>query len=255
MRRLALSLVAIVLFSDVASAQLFPRAPWNRRASISNSGCPGGVCPSGTMTRASSVGHWTYPGTISSHLQNTHRVSTAGLTREQMLDLHDALHEGRAYTPTRIAKPAKSVLVPRVESPMALPVPAQARPKLQSDALFGLSAVEPEIPEHVLAQIAAPVDAGFRKELAKAIQTARKAGKIDVRQALKLRVAMLSPAFVEQAKELAVVQIAFSGESSEHVPVSPDGVVQVAGINWEGLAKFLEAFLPLLLSLLEAFGR
>ena len=39
--------------------------------------------------------HWTYPGTISGHLQSGHGVNPAGMTKEQMLNLHDALHEGR----------------------------------------------------------------------------------------------------------------------------------------------------------------
>jgi hypothetical protein len=39
--------------------------------------------------------HWTYPGTISGHLQSGHGVNPAGMSREQMLNLHDALHEGR----------------------------------------------------------------------------------------------------------------------------------------------------------------
>jgi hypothetical protein len=40
-----------------------------------------------------SRGHWTYPGTISYHLRNKHGVNVAGMSREQMLNFHDALHE------------------------------------------------------------------------------------------------------------------------------------------------------------------
>jgi hypothetical protein len=54
-------------------------------------------------------GHWTYPGTINGHLESTHGVSTAGMSREQMLDLHDALHEG-------------SVVAPSAGRPVAMPV-------------------------------------------------------------------------------------------------------------------------------------
>jgi hypothetical protein len=42
--------------------------------------------------------HWTYPGTIDKHLQLDHKVNIAGLSHEQQLDLHDALHEGRAVS-------------------------------------------------------------------------------------------------------------------------------------------------------------
>ncbi len=40
------------------------------------------------------VGHWSYPGEIGNHLAKDHGVSTAGMTREQQLQLHDSLHEG-----------------------------------------------------------------------------------------------------------------------------------------------------------------
>ena len=39
--------------------------------------------------------HWTHPGTIESHLQSTHGINTSGMSKEQMLSLHDSLHEGR----------------------------------------------------------------------------------------------------------------------------------------------------------------
>ena len=49
-----------------------------------------------TVTRSS--GHWTYPGSIDSHLAGSpHYVSRsrlATMTYEQKLDLHDSLHEG-----------------------------------------------------------------------------------------------------------------------------------------------------------------
>lgn len=38
-------------------------------------------------------GHWTYPGSIDSHLQAGHGVSTSGMSQEQMLSHHDSLHE------------------------------------------------------------------------------------------------------------------------------------------------------------------
>jgi hypothetical protein len=44
-----------------------------------------------------SAHRWTYPGDLNSHLTQTHGVSTAGLSREQMLNLHDSIHEGRVY--------------------------------------------------------------------------------------------------------------------------------------------------------------
>lgn len=158
----------------------------------------------------------------------------------------------------------ESVLAPAVSMP-AKPMPA--KPARQTGSgLFGLESLELErsaaaaIPEHVLAQVDEPTEAplpvaeSFRETLAAAIGQARKSGKINFREWLKLRVAMRSPAFVQAAQELAVVQVAFSGEESDDVPFDETGAVQADGINWEGLAKFLEAFVPLLISLLKAFG-
>jgi len=79
-------------------------------------------------------------------------------------------------------------------------------------------------------------------------------GKMTRRDQLKLRVAMLSPSFRAHAEQLALIQIEFSGEVNESVPIGEDGHVQAGSINWEGLAAFLEKLLPLLLKLLEAFG-
>jgi hypothetical protein len=127
-----------------------------------------------------------------------------------------------------------------------------------SDETFGLGeTVAIEIPKHVLAQVDEPVEAAedpFRKSLVKAIAEARKKGTINLRDSVKLRVATLSPAFLERAQELAVTQVAFSGIESSDVPMDADGVIQVEGINWEGLAAFLEKLVPLILALLKAFG-
>ena len=94
----------------------------------------------------------------------------------------------------------------------------------------------------------------FRPAFLRAIRQARKSGDINLRQAIRLRTASFSPAFLEEAKALAVVQIAFSGETSDEVPVTEAGAIDVNGINWNGLIQFLEALIPLLLQLLNAFG-
>lgn len=44
------------------------------------------------------AGHWSYPGEISNHLAKDHGVNASGMTREQMLNLHDSLHEGTAVS-------------------------------------------------------------------------------------------------------------------------------------------------------------
>jgi hypothetical protein len=256
------SLMAVIFLPGSADAQLFRRNV--QRTATVQSSCPGGVCPTRQVVRAAvpqvvrSSNHWSYPGTIDGHLQSTHGISTAGMSREQMLITHDAIHEGRYVTP-RVAPVVIPASKPKSASVVPVPVPQAVKPVSVSEETFGLSKlVAVEIPSHVLAQIdnskPAEVQESFRRNLAKAIAGARKEGKINARDAVKLRVSMLSPAFVERAQELAVTQMAFSGEASEHMPVDDEGVVQADGINWDGLLKFLEAFIPLLLTLLERFG-
>jgi hypothetical protein len=36
---------------------------------------------------------WTYPGDLRTHLEQGHGVSTAGMSRFELLNLHDSLHE------------------------------------------------------------------------------------------------------------------------------------------------------------------
>lgn len=295
------SLAIIALAPSLAEAQLFRRS-FQRSTPVLRSNCPNGVCPTGQAVRQTvrnvvapqsnvSRGHWSYPGTISGHLQATHGVSTVGMSHEQMLNTHDALHENR-YVPnyhTSPAVPSPATVIqgsggyydrPQWKTPTS-PLPAKtATPaKTPASSTFGLVGSSVTIPSHVLAQIAPDVSFGlettipehvlaqvdtasapvkvsesFRTSLRKAIVEARKAGKITLRDATRLRVACLSPAFLERAQELAVVQIAASGEPSDSVPLNDEGMVEVEGINWDGLAKFLEVFVPLLITLLKAFG-
>ena len=92
-----------------------------------------------------------------------------------------------------------------------------------------------------------PKRTAFQKELVKAVRAQRKAKNLSAAQAIRLRVAITSPAFAKRAEDLAVIQMAFSDD----VPRTETGAIDRAGINWEGLAKFLQALLPLLLQLLE----
>jgi hypothetical protein len=49
------------------------------------------------------AGHWSYPGEISNHLAVGHNVNASGMTREQMLNLHDSLHESApVQAPVRV---------------------------------------------------------------------------------------------------------------------------------------------------------
>lgn len=98
-----------------------------------------------------------------------------------------------------------------------------------------------------------PEEGRFQKALRKAIQESRKKGEMSARQAIKLRVALLSPSFRKRAEDLAVTQMAFS-ENAEVLPRGTDGKVDRANIDWEKFLGFLEALLPILLQLLDLFS-
>ena len=127
-----------------------------------------------------------------------------------------------------------------------------ALPALPSDAQR-TSTIQPipDLSADIPIEVAEP---GLRRSLLKAINDARKNDSITVRDAIKLRVASFSPAFIEKAEELAIVQMAMSEEGETLLVRTASGEIDKTAIDWDGLAGFLEAILPLLLQLLKAFG-
>jgi hypothetical protein len=93
----------------------------------------------------------------------------------------------------------------------------------------------------------------FRQALLKAADAAAKKGELRRLDVVRLRVATLSPAFLERAQELAVVQMSFSGDDLGDIPVDTDGKIEVSRIDWEGLIAFLERLVPLILKLIDLF--
>jgi hypothetical protein len=89
----------------------------------------------------------------------------------------------------------------------------------------------------------------FRSALLKAAQEAAKKGELKRIDVVRLRVATLSPAFLERAEMLAKVQMSASGED---IPVDEDGRIEVR--DWGAFLDFLERLLPLLLKLLDLFA-
>lgn len=94
----------------------------------------------------------------------------------------------------------------------------------------------------------------FRKALLTASRSAAEKGEITRLQALRIRIASFSPAFLDRAQEMCVVQMVFSGENQDQIPYNEDGTVDQTAIDWEGLATFLERILPLILELLLSLG-
>jgi hypothetical protein len=67
-------------------------------------------------------GHWGYPGRIEDHLASVHGQNVAGLSHEQLLDLHDAIHEGRSIPQRQM--PVQPKPIPKQPAiPLRCPAP------------------------------------------------------------------------------------------------------------------------------------
>lgn len=248
--------MAALAMVNVASAQVFPNAPWNKKAPASH--CPAGGCPDSQT--ATSAGHWTHPGTISNHLEGAHGVPTNGMNREQMLDLHDALHEGRA--------PAMKQAVPYAIAAPAYVASSYGTPQtvLKTVTSYGSSGggfavgkrdadgavitsigstVSPEIAKSAT-QAIQPLAVGdrvkFRRVLLTAAKQARDEGDISAAQYFLLSAASRSPKVLDQ------IQAALHEQAIE------EGLATPQAIDWDALLAFIEKLIPIIIQLIDLFS-
>ena len=95
---------------------------------------------------------------------------------------------------------------------------------------------------------------GFHRQMVKSIRTARQKKIITVKQSVRVRTALLSPAFRKEAQALVVTQMSFSGVHDTLVEYDENGNIVETAIDWSGFADFLERILPLIVDLLARFG-
>lgn len=69
---------------------------------------------------------------------------------------------------------------------------------------------------------------------------------------IRLRVAMMSPAFRQQAEDLAIIQMSASGEGDD--PRDESGRIDRAAIDWDAIIAFIEKLIPLIMRLIDAFS-
>lgn len=153
----------------------------------------------------------------------------------------DCQHAKTAWAQQQVT-PAPPIVVQRAPETVLQRSAQVAEPK-QTAATFGEELSEAEIESGTK----------FSRSLVKAAMKAQREGKFKRADVLRLRVAMLSPAFRQQAEELCVIQIASSGEDSPF-EYADDGTIIRTAIDWDSLAAFLERVVPLILTLLKAFG-
>lgn len=97
--------------------------------------------------------------------------------------------------------------------------------------------------------------AGFRKTIIQAATKAFGEGEITRKQLLKIRLGTLSPAVLTKIEDVAIMQMAASGEDlSGIVEVNSDGKINRASIDWNNLIDFVERLIPIILQIIQIFA-
>lgn len=258
----ALSLMVVCLICTTASAQLLPNAPWNRLSK--SDACPNSQCPNSPLRSTASAGHWTYPGTISNHLEGAHGVPTNGMSRKQMLDLHDALHEGTAPTmkqslPAYVASSYAAQPAPLVVVKSGGSSGSTATSFGSSGGGFAVgqldkdgavissigSTVSPTIAQ-VGTQAIQPLAIGdriaFRRALLEAARQAKKNGDITAVEFFLLSAASRNPATLDKMQQAV------------HEAAIEDGLATAQAIDWNSLIEFIERLIPIIIKLIDLFS-
>lgn len=264
MLRSAMALAAICLFANAATAQLFPNAPWNTRFGNKSDACPGGVCPNSPLRSTATAGHWTYPGTITNHLEGAHGVPTNGMTREQKLELHDALHEGRSPTLNQ-SLPTTAPASYAVSSYAPPLVVVKTNGSSGGGSTGGFSVGSRDSDGYVITSIGSvispaiaapatqPIVQGitplaigdriaFRRSLLEAARNARKSGDITAAQFFILSAASRNPNVLDKMQQAV------------HEAAIEEGLATAQAIDWSSLISFIEKLIPIIIQLIDLFS-
>lgn len=179
------------------------------------------TCPSGGCPTTASTGHWSYPGTIDSHLRSTHGVSPAGMSMQQKLSLHDSLHTGTSNV-TTYSSPVVESVVTRYAPPVVAYQVVPTEPTVQR---WGDSDRQK-----------------FRVAFLQANRQARANGQITAFEFATLAVAARSPAALDKIQQVV------------HETAIQEGLATATAIDWDGLIGFLEKLIPLIIKIIGLFG-
>ena len=250
-----LSMLILGLLAGSSHGQLLSR--WFGSPKYS-SNCPGGVCPTSTaaprsIIQAAQPGHWSYPGSIDSHLEGTHGVSTAGMSRQQKLDLHDSLHEGTARSAQYAA--VQSAPRPYVQNTPQLAASGGSSGNLAVGMIYRgeiVASIGSPIVESMQSDsnlMAGPIrerigsNRQFRKVLLEAASKAVSDGTLSEARYNALRLQSLSPRKLEEIKSQVGSFAAEEGVLSSAVGID------WSKIDWEKLMTFIVKWLPVIINL------
>ena len=264
--------LTVLLLPSVAQAQLFPRLrAFNVQPNKVSSSCPGGICPTGVSaysvpsyasTANTGGGHWSYPGTITNHLESEHGVSTSGLSRQEQLNLHDSLHEGGSPQSGR-APQATTYYYPSPSTPLvgsvvnygstgSVSFGSTGSQVVQSYGSTGSSVGSSVVASDSVTVLRLGDRAKFKRNL-------MAAAKVRVQPGVK-DPADLEPGMITQDQYDALnFAIKFPGvaqklEAALHETAIENGLASNQAIDWDKLAAFIERMIPIILKLIDLFS-
>lgn len=270
-------LLCLICVANTGQAQLLKRIFGAKDTTQVSSSCPNGQCPTANSQRqftpianivsapfnaiSDARNHYTFPGTIDNHLEYDHGVSTAGMTRQQKLNMHDAIHRGETIVtsvpranyaqqyqsnyPSRssvgngsfgggssggfaVGKMYKGELVTSISEPE--PVPEMA-PVLASEAKSIVGGVFDKMRAR----------RAFRKVAIEAAQRKLDSGEWTKEQFGNFTFAIYVPRIADEMRE-----------SLEEKVVADGAFGSTQAVNWENIERMIELvikYLPMLLKL------
>lgn len=282
-----LVMCCLLCVANTGQAQLLKRLFGTKNTGEVSSSCPGGNCPTSSAPAAfqsapvanvvqmpfkavdNARGHWSYPGTIDSHLESTHGVSTAGMSRQEKLNLHDSLHEGTAQN-VAVSVPRANYVAPFVSNYSSYTVQSGGGStgglgstgsqsggstgnlwigKVLSDGsvVTSVGVTQPSQASQAssleVTQLRIGDRSSFRKSLLAAGRKARDAGEITSLEFFLLSAASRNPATLEKM------------QAAVHEAAIEEGLATTQAIDWDSLITFIEKLIPIIIKLIELFGQ
>ncbi len=273
MFRILMALVALCVFADVSSAQLFPNAPWNRNsatARFDNSACPGGVCPVpgqglGVLRPNVNVSYyggpqWTWQGDLATHLATEHGMALPPAPAPQYATSSYAaapssnyyqVRSGGSTGSARVSGGSTGSYVVRsggcTGSSLRVGCPDIDGAIVSSIISVG-STASPQLAPYSQAQLQGiqPLAIGdriaFRRSLLEAARNARKSGEITSIQFFMLSAASRNPNVLDKMQQAV------------HEAAIEEGLATAQAIDWNGLISFIEKLIPIIIQLIDLFS-
>lgn len=236
--------LAVMLLPSVAQAQLFPRLrAFNLQPNKVSSSCPGGICPTAMTTANTSPGHWSYPGTITNHLESSHGVSTAGLSRQEQLNLHDSLHENGSVVRS---VPGHAPQATTYYYPSATSQGGGSTGSVKSGGSTGSLGLGSTGSSVVASDSVTVLRLGDRAKFKRSLLAAAKQ-------------AVTNEKITQEQYDALAFAIKFPGvaqklEAALHETAIENGLASTQAIDWDKLADFIERMIPIILKLIDLFS-